>query len=75
MTLFGRHALLAFTIHIYLAKILDVVNVTADMPNWVNWGLVLLSVFLMKVLVEAYEKNLARTVRPVWVNTVHALFK
>jgi hypothetical protein len=72
---FGRHALLSFVIHVYLAIALAVLNYLAPQPPLVNYVLILLSVWIMNAIVKRYE--LGRSVKPVppWVRAAEGLFK
>ena len=72
---FGRHALLAFVIHVYLAKALTVLNHFAPPPSWVNYVLIFLSILILNTIVKRYE--LGRSMKPVptWVRATEGLFK
>jgi hypothetical protein len=72
---FGRHALLAFVIHVFLAKALGLLNYLAPPPPWMNYLLVALSVFLINLVLSAYERDTAtRNPRP-WTRAMHVLFR
>ena len=75
VTRFGRHALLSFVIHVYLAKALTVLNYLAPPPPWVNYLLILLSVLIMNAIVKRYELGRAMTPVPIWVRAAAGLFK
>jgi hypothetical protein len=72
---FGRHALLSFVIHVYLATALAVLNYLAPQPPLVNYVLILLSILIMNAIVKRYE--LGRDMEPVphWVRAAEGLFK
>lgn len=72
---FGRHALLAFVIHVYLAKALTVLNYLAPPPPWVNYILILLSILIMNGIVKRYEHGRNTIPVPIWVRTAERLFK
>jgi hypothetical protein len=75
ITRFGRHALLTFVIHIYLAKALGVLNYFAPPPQWVNYLLILASVLVMNAIVHRYELSQAAERTPMWTRAVQGLFK
>jgi hypothetical protein len=72
---FGRHAMLAFVIHVYLAKALTVLNYLAPPPPWVNYMLILLSILIMNAIVKRYELGRNMIPVPIWVRAAQALFK
>jgi hypothetical protein len=72
---FGRHALLAFVIHVYLAKTLAVLNYIAPPPSWVNYVLILFSILIMNAIVERYEVGRKTEPVPTWVRAAQGLFK
>jgi hypothetical protein len=72
---FGRHALLSFVIHVYLAMALAVLNYLSQPPPWVNYVLILLSVLIMNEIVKRYELGRSRVLVPLWVRAAEGLFK
>ena len=72
---FGRHALLSFVIHVYLAMALAVLNYLAPPPPWVNYLLILLSVLIMNEIVKRYELGRSKELVPIWVRAAEGLFK
>ena len=72
---FGRHALLAFVIHVYLAKALAVLNYLTPPPPWVNYMLILLSILIMNSVVKRYELGRSMKPIPTWVRVSESLFK
>lgn len=72
---FGRHALLSFVIHVYLAKALTVLNYLAQPPPWVNYMLILLSILTMNAIVKRYELGRSMIAAPIWVRAAEGLFK
>ena len=72
---FGRHALLSFVIHVYLAKALAVLNYLAPQPPWLNYMLILLSILIMNSIVKRYELGRDMKPIPVWVRAAEGLFK
>jgi hypothetical protein len=72
---FGRHALLAFVIHVYLAKALSVLNHVVPSQPWVNYMLILVSILIMNAIVKRYELGRNTTPVPIWVRATEALFK
>jgi hypothetical protein len=72
---FGRHALLSFVIHVYLATALAVLNYLAPPAPWVNYVLILVSVVIMNEIVKRYELGRAKERVPVWVRAAEGLFK
>lgn len=75
VTRFGRHALLSFVIHVYLAMALVVLNYLAPPPAWVNYLLVLLSILIMNAIVKQYELGRSKELVPIWVRAAEGLFK
>jgi hypothetical protein len=75
VTRFGRHALLAFVIHVYLAEALAMLNYFMPPPPSVNYLLILASVFVMNEIVRRYERSQAIEPAPVWSRAIHSLFK
>jgi hypothetical protein len=72
---FGRHALLAFVLHVYLAKALAVLNFLAAPPSWVNYVLILISILIMNAIVKRYEVSRNMEPVPTWVRAAEGLFK
>ena len=72
---FGRHALLAFVIHVYLAKALTALNYVAPQPPWVNYMLILISILIMNTIVKRYELGRNMMPVPIWVRAAELLFK
>jgi len=72
---FGRHALLAFVLHVYLAEALAVLNYVVICPPAVNYALILASVALMNGLVHRYELSESMPRPPKWIRVAKALFK
>lgn len=72
---FGRHALLAFVIHVYLATSLAVLNHLAPPPPWVNYMLIVLSILIMNAIVRRYELGRSEERVPTWVRAAEGLFK
>ena len=72
---FGRHALLVFVIHVYLAKLLGVMNYLALVPMLLNCVLIAASVAVISETVKLYERSLARARVPIWAQWVHVLFR
>jgi hypothetical protein len=75
VTRFGRHALLSFVIHVYLAIALTVLNHRATLPSWINYSLILLSVLVMNAIVKRYELGRSIQPAPMWVRAAERLFK
>jgi len=75
VTRFGRHALLVFVVHVYLAKALGVLNYFASVPPWANYVLILASVLAMNEIARRYELSQALAQPPRWVRGVRGLFK
>jgi hypothetical protein len=75
VTRFGRHALLSFVIHVYLASALAVLNYLASPPAWVNYVLVLFSILIMNAIVKQYELGRSKELVPAWVRAAEGLFK
>lgn len=72
---FGRHALLAFVIHVYLAKALSVLNYVTPPPQWVNYILIVASILIMNMIVKRYELDRRMMSAPIWVRAAEVLFK
>lgn len=72
---FGRHALLSFVIHVYLATALAVLNYLAPPPPWINYVLILLSILIMNAIVMRYEVGRGMQPVPTWVRAAEGLFK
>jgi peptidoglycan/LPS O-acetylase OafA/YrhL len=72
---FGRHALLSFVIHVYLAMALTVLNHLATPPPWVNYMLIFLSILIMNAIVKRYELSRSMKPVPIWVRAAEGLFK
>jgi len=75
VTRFGRHALLAFVLHLYLAKVIGVLNHFATVPAALNYILVLASVAAMDAAIRSYEARRTRPDPPGWTRAVGALFR
>ena len=75
ITRFGRHALLVFVIHVYLAKALSALNHLTTPPAWLNLVLIAASVVVMNALVRRYELSRAREPPPLWTAGLGGLFK
>jgi hypothetical protein len=75
ITRFGRHALLAFVIHVYLARALGVLNYLAPQRALINYLLILVSVLVMNAIVRRYERSQLMARPPGWTRAVHALFR
>ena len=74
VTRFGRHALLAFVIHLYMAKLIGVVNFLNAPSWWLNYVLIVLSLIVMNVVIAQYERRKAQERRPAWTRVVSTLF-
>jgi hypothetical protein len=72
---FGRHALLAFVIHVYLAKAIGVANYFSSIPGVVNYVLIVASVMVMSALIDLYERTQTHALVPAWARFVRALFR
>jgi hypothetical protein len=72
---FGRHALLVFVIHLYLAKLLGVMNYLALVPMLLNCVLIVASVAVISETLKLYERSLALAQVPIWARWVHVLFR
>jgi peptidoglycan/LPS O-acetylase OafA/YrhL len=72
---FGRHALLAFVLHLYLARALGVVNYLAPLPAWANYLLIAASVVAMSAFVGRYERAQERESIPAWARAIRWLFR
>ena len=75
VTRFGRHALLAFVIHLYLAKVIGVLNHFQAVPAALNYLLILVSVATMDAAIRGYEARRAQLAPPGWVRAVGAVFR
>lgn len=74
MGILGRHALLAFVLHLYCAKAIGVLNFAAAVPALLNYALIVASVALAVFLLHLYEKrDRSRPTR--WLRALDALFK
>jgi hypothetical protein len=72
---FGRHALLAFVIHLYLAKLLGVTNYLLPLPMLLNCALIAASLVAMNAILKRYEISLLKETAPAWSRAVHVLFR
>jgi len=72
---FGRHPLLSFVIHVYLATILAVINYLVPLISWGNYALIFLSVLAMDAIVKRYERVRREIAPPMWARTAEWLFK
>jgi peptidoglycan/LPS O-acetylase OafA/YrhL len=72
---FGRHALLAFVIHVYLVKALAVLNYLSQPPPWLNYMLILFSIVIINAIVKRYELGRSAKSVPIWVRATEGLFK
>lgn len=72
---FGRHALLVFVIHLYLAKLLGVMNYLALVPMLLNCVLIAASVAVISETLKLYERSLAQAQVPIGARWVHVLFR
>lgn len=72
---FGRHALLAFVIHVFLAKALGLLNYLASPPPWMNYLLIAISVLLINLALSAYERDRASENPRSWTRAMHVLFR
>jgi hypothetical protein len=75
VTRFGRHALLAFVIHVYLAKAIAVANFLTTVPGMVNYALIVSSVVLMNSVLVRYESARLQPVTPRWARVLRTLFR
>jgi len=75
ITRFGRHALLAFVVHVYLAMVLGVLNYFARPPAMLNYALVVASVMAMNEIIRRYELAESMEHESVWVRAIQGLFK
>jgi hypothetical protein len=57
IALLGRHALLAFVLHLYSAKIVGVLNFFVAVPAFLNYMLILGSIVLIVLLLGRYERQ------------------
>jgi hypothetical protein len=57
IALFGRHALLAFVLHLYCAKAIGVLNFYVAVPLFVNYTLILGSVAIAIVALRRYDTH------------------
>jgi len=74
IALLGRHALLAFVLHLYCVKAVGVLNFLASVPAFANYLLVLASVALVILVLGRYESH-DRTDGGRWVRALDAVFK
>ncbi len=74
VALLGRHALLAFVVHLYCVKAVGVLNFYAAVPEFLNYVLILASIALAILVLYRYESQDRRHPRR-WVRTLDALFK
>jgi hypothetical protein len=74
VALLGRHALLAFVLHLYCAKALSVLNARAAVPAFLNYLLILASIALAILVLYRYESQ-DRTHPARWVRALDTLFK
>jgi hypothetical protein len=72
---FGRHALLAFVVHVYLAKALIVLNYMVPCPRAANYALILASIAVMNSLVHRYELSQSVARPPRWTRVAKTLFR
>ena len=72
--LYGRHALLAFVIHLYWAKAMKVLNTAVALPAALNYLLILMNIGVGLLVLYRYEKH-DRTQPALWVKAIDALFK
>ena len=75
ITLFGRHALLAFVAHVYLLKFLEVWDYEWPLPPAVIYLSIVLSVVGINLLLRQYEKRLSDERPPPWVRALHVVFR
>jgi hypothetical protein len=73
VALLGRHALLAFVLHLYCAKALSVLNSSAAVPAFLNYLLILASITLAILVLARYERQ-DRSHPARWVQALDALF-
>ena len=74
VALLGRHALLAFVLHLYCAKAMGVLNFYAAVPKFLNYLLILASIALAILVLYRYESQ-DRTHPARWVRALDALFR
>ena len=74
VALLGRHALLAFVLHLYCAKAIGVLNFYAAVPEFLNYLLILASIALTILVLYRYERQ-DRTHPVRWVRALDALFR
>jgi len=74
ITLFGRHALLAFVVHVYWAKAMGVLNSRVAVPVLLNYTLILASIAVTIFLLGRYERQ-DRSHPARWVRALDALFR
>lgn len=72
--LYGRHALLAFAVHVYWAKAVTMLNFFFAVPMVINYLLILANIGVGLLVLNRYEKH-DRTQPARWVQTLDALFK
>jgi len=75
VTLIGRHALLAFVIHLYCAKLIAALNYFATITILANYALLISSVLVMVVILRQYEADCSTEPAPTWAVTLRALFR
>ena len=72
--LFGRHALLAFVLHLYCAKAVGVFNSFVAVPVYFNFVSILATAAVVIILLDRYEK-LDRSHPTRWTRVLDAVFK
>ena len=72
--LFGRHALLAFVLHLYCAKAVGVFNSFAAVPVYFNFVFILATAAVVIILLDRYEK-LDRSHPTRWTRVLDAVLK
>lgn len=75
ITLVGRHALLAFVVHLYLAKLLSILNYFTSPPSLANYALIAASLVAIVSIVRRYELALSAVAPPGWARAVRILFR
>lgn len=71
---FGRHALLAFVLHVYCAILLQVANAWTPLPMAANLLAIAASIVVMNFALARYEAARDAPVEPRWVRGTTALF-